>query len=80
MVQGISYFIKLVAEPMEPIHVELLHLVTEQEAVRGQVQTECNAFRDLFVRNTTAMSCSNSQHDRRQQEDVQQQFGGSRVD
>ena len=57
------YFINLVAEPMEPIHAELLRLVTELEAVRGQLQTECNALRDLFARTTTAMS--GSQHDRR---------------
>ena len=32
---------------------------------KGQVQTECNALRDLFVRTTTALSSSGSQHDRR---------------
>ena len=42
-----SYFINLVAEPMEPIHAELFRLATELEAVRGQVQMECNALRDL---------------------------------
>ena len=33
-----SYFTNLVAEPMEPIHAELLRLATELEAVKGQVQ------------------------------------------
>ena len=42
-----SYSINLVAEPMEPIHAELFRLATELEAVKGQVQTECNALRDL---------------------------------
>ena len=60
-----SYFINLVAEPMEPIHAELLRLATELEAVKGQVQTECNTLRGLFARTTTAMSGSGSQHDRR---------------
>ena len=60
-----SYFITLVAEPMEPIHAERLRLATELEAVKGQVQTECNALRDLFARTTTAMSSSGPQHDRR---------------
>ena len=32
---------------MEPIHAELFRLATELEAVKGQVQTECNALRDL---------------------------------
>ena len=80
-----SYFINLVAEPMEPIHAELLRLATELEAVRGQVQTECNALRDLFARTTTAMSSSGSQHDRRLNHreagrHLPQQFGGSRLD
>ena len=48
---------------MEPIHAELVRLATELEAVRGQVQTECNALRDLFARTTAPMS--GSQHDRR---------------
>ena len=38
------------------IHAELARLATELEAVRGQVQTECNALRDLFARKTAAMS------------------------
>ena len=50
-----SYHINLVAEPMEPIHAELFRLATELEAVKRQVQTECNALRDLFARTTTAM-------------------------
>ena len=33
--------------------------------MKGQVQTECNALRDLFARTTAAMSGSGSQHDRR---------------
>ena len=57
--------LNLVAEPMEPIHAELLRLATELEAVKGQVITECNALRDLFARTTTALSSSGSQHDRR---------------
>ena len=71
-----SYFINMVAKPMEPIHAELLRLATELEAarglvqmeleaVRGQVQTELEALRDLSARTTTAMSGSGSQHDRR---------------
>ena len=50
---------------MEAIHAELVRLATELEAVKGQVQTECNALRDLFARTTAAMSGSGSQHDRR---------------
>ena len=68
---------------MEPIHAELLRLATELEAVKRQVQTECNAFRDLFARTTTALTCSGSQHDRRHREagrHLPQQFGGSRLD
>ena len=34
---------------MEPIHADLLRLATELEAVMGQVLTECNALRDLFL-------------------------------
>ena len=79
------YFINLVAEPMEQIHSELVRLATELEAVRGQVQTECNALRDLFARTTTAMSSSGSQHDRRLNHreagrHLPQQFGGRRLD
>ena len=40
------YFINLAAEPMEQIHSELVCVATELEAVRGQVQTECNALRE----------------------------------
>ena len=70
---------------MEPIHAELLRLATELEAVRGQVQTECNALRDLFARTTAALSSSGSQHDRRLNhreagKHLPQQFGGSRLD
>ena len=70
---------------MEPIHAELLRLATEVEAVKGQVQTECNALRDLFARTTTAMSSSVPQHDRRLNHreagrHLAQQFGGSRLD
>ena len=80
-----SYFINLVAELMERIHAELLLLATELEAVKGPVQTECNALRDLFARTTTAMSSSGSQHDRRLNHreagrHLPQQFGGSRLD
>ena len=70
---------------MEPIHAELLRLATELEAVKGQVQTECNAVRNLFARTTTAMSSSVPQHDRRLNHrevgrHLPQQFGGSRFD
>ena len=70
---------------MEPIHAELLRLATELEAVKGQVQTECNSLRDLFARTTTALSSSGSQHDRRLNHreagrHLPQQFGGSRLD
>ena len=80
-----SCFINLVAEPMEPIHAELVRLATELEAVKGQVQTECNALRDLFARTTAAMSASGPQHDRRlnhreAQRHLPQHFGGSRLD
>ena len=49
----------------------------------SQVQTECNALRDLFARTTTAMT--GSQHDRRLKHreagiHLPQQFGGSRLD
>ena len=70
---------------MEPIHAELLRLATELEAVKGQVQTKCNALRDLFARTTTALSSSGSQHDRRLNHreagrHLPQQVGGSRLD
>ena len=62
-----------------------IRLTTELEAVKGQVQTECNALRDLFAQTTTAMSVSGSQHDRRLNHreagrHLPQQFGGSRLD
>ena len=50
---------------MEAVHAELVRLATELEAVKGQVQTESNALRDLFARTTTVMSGSGPQHDRR---------------
>ena len=58
---------------------------TELEAVKGLVQTECNALRDLFARTTTALSSSGSQHDlrlnhREAGRHLPQQFGGSRFD
>ena len=70
---------------MEPIHAEFLRLATELEAVKGQVQTECNALRDLFARATAALSSSGSQHDRRLNHreagrHLPLQFGGSRLD
>ena len=37
----------------------------ELEAVKGQVQTECNALRDLFARTTTAVSNPGPQYDRK---------------
>ena len=80
-----SYFVNLVAEPMEAVHAELVRLATELEAVEGQVQTECNAIPDFFARTITAMSGSGSQHDRRLNHGeagrhLPQQFGGSRLD
>ena len=80
-----SYFTNLVAEPMEPTRAELLRLATDLEAVKCQVQTECNALRDLFARTTTALSSSGSQHDwrlnkREAGRHLPQQFGGSRLD
>ena len=70
---------------MEPIHAELLRLATELEAVKSQVQTECNALRDLLAGTTTAMSSSVPQHDRRLNHreagrHLPQQFGCSRLD
>ena len=52
--------------------------------MRGQVQTECNALRDLFAR-TTALLSSGSQDDRRLNDreagrHLPQQFNGSRLD
>ena len=65
--------------------MELVRLATELEAVKGRVQTECNALRDLFARTTSAMSSSGPQHDRRLNHKkagrhLPQQFGGSRLD
>ena len=62
----------------------LVRLATELEAVRGQVQTECNALRDLFAR-TTAASMGGSQQERRlnhgdADKHFPQQFVGSRPD
>ena len=34
---------------MEAVHAELVRLATELEVVKSQVQTECNALRDLFA-------------------------------
>ena len=70
---------------MEAVHAELVRLATELEAVNGQVQTECNALRDLFARTNTVMSSSGPQHDRRLNHreagrHLPQQFGGSRLD
>ena len=69
---------------MEAVHAELDRLATELEAVKGQVQTECNALRDLFARTTTAMSNLGPQHDRRLNNreagrHLPRQFGGSRL-
>ena len=70
---------------MEAVHAELVCLATEMEAVKGQVQTECNALPDLFARTTTARSSSVPQHDRRLNHreagrHLPHQFGGSRLD
>ena len=70
---------------MEAVHAELVRLATGLEAVKFQVQKECNALRDLFARTTTAMSSSDPQHDRRLNHreagrHLPQQFGGSRLD
>ena len=79
------YFSNLVAEPMEAIHAEIVRPAPELEAVKGQVQTVCNALRDPLTRTTAALSSSVPQHDRRlnQREAgwcLPQQFGGSRFD
>ena len=81
----LSYFINLAAELMEVVHAELVRLATELEAVKGQVQTECNALREFFARTTTAMPSSGPQHDRRLNpreawRHLPQQFGGSQLD
>ena len=70
---------------MEAVHAEFVRLATELEAVKGQVQTESNAQRDLFARTTTAMSSSVPQLDprlntRKAGRRLQQQFGVSRLD
>ena len=77
--------INLVAEPMEPIHAEILRLVAELEAVQDQVHTECSALRDFFARTTAAMSSSVPQHDWRLHHKeagrhLPEQFVGSRFD
>ena len=79
-----SYVVNLVAEHVVAVHVELVRLPTELEAVKGQVQTECNALRDLFARTTTAVSGSGTQQDRRLNHreagrHLPQQIGGSRL-
>ena len=81
----LTIFHQLGSGPVEQIHSELVRLATELEAVKGQVQTECNASRDLFARTTTALSSSGSQHDRilnhrEAGRHLPQQFGGSRLD
>ena len=68
---------------MEQVHAELVRLATELESVKGQVQLECNALRDLFARTTATMT--GAQHDRRlnhkeAERHLPQQFCGSRVD
>ena len=78
----IPYFTYLVAELMEQVHAGLVRLAMELESVRGQVQTECNALRDLFARTATM---EGSQHDRRlhhkeADRHLPQRFGGSRDD
>ena len=70
---------------MEAVHAELVRLATVLGAVKGQMQTECNALRALFARTATAMSSSVPQHDRRLNHreagrHLPQQFGGSRLD
>ena len=64
---------------MEAIHAELVRPAAELEAIKGQVQTECNALRDLFARTTTAMSSSASARPETGRH-LPQQFGGSRLD
>ena len=68
---------------MAQFHAELVRLASELESIRGQVQTKCNALRDLFARTTATMA--SSQHDRRLKHEeaerhLPQQSGGSRVD
>ena len=70
-------------ESMEQNYSELFLRTTELEAVRDHVQMECEAFRHLFERITTAMSSADSQHNRRLNHTeagrhFPQQFGGSR--
>ena len=70
---------------MEAIRAELVRLATQPEALKGRVQTECNALRDFIARTTTAMLSSVPQHDRRLDHreawrHLPQQFGGSRLD
>ena len=77
--------VNLEAELMEAVHMELVRLATELEVVKGPVQPECNAPRDLFARTTTAMSSSVRQHDRgldhrEAGRHLPQQFGGSSLD
>ena len=68
---------------MEQVHTEIVRLATELESVKCQVQTKCNALRDLFARTTATMA--GSQHDGRLNHEeaerhLPQQVGGSRVD
>ena len=78
-----TIFINLVPERMEAVHAELVRLATELEVVKSQVQTECNALRDLFGRTTTAMTSPqyNRRLNRREAGSrFPQQFVGSRLD
>ena len=70
------YFINLVAELTEQVHAELVRLATKPESARGQVQTECNALRDLFARTTHDRRLNHKEAERH----LSQHFGGNRVD
>ena len=70
---------------MEPIHAELLRLATELEAVRGQVQTECNALtRPLCTDHGSLVKFRFSARPETEPQGIgrhlPQQFGGSRLD
>ena len=77
-------FINLVANLMEQVLAELVRLATELESVRGQVQTECNALRDLFRTKHSdsgkVAARSPPEPQRGGERHLPQQFGGHRVD
>ena len=64
----LSYFIKLVAESMEPIHAELFRLATELEARTTTAMSSSGSQHDRRLNHREA-----GRH-------LPQQFGGSRLD